>query len=186
MRCTHPNHNRDKACTKEFSVRQAGGSDQAQRLLKAWIIFGAEITTSKDDHHNTWSEVKSLKELPSDADLDAMAPMDWIDYSSDVALEDSCCGDVGPSRRVGKKVPIDDTPPDLQAAAEALMVSGELPRTTPAQRARNRMCAGINYRTPERYTRLFRFGFLGPNLPPPENFRWHCRCGVWLLLPRGG
>ena len=36
MRCTQPGHNiGNLRCTEEFSVKQAGGSDQAQRMLKA-------------------------------------------------------------------------------------------------------------------------------------------------------
>ena len=74
-------------CSKEFSVKQAGGSAQAQRMLKAWAVFSAESTTSKGDHFACWPDFKRLKELPSDQDLDTLAPTVWADHTDVAALE---------------------------------------------------------------------------------------------------
>ena len=190
MLCTNPDHSEAGIrCTKECSIKKAGDSSRAVRLLKSWIVFAAESTQSKPDHFACWSDIIKLDDLASDADLEAMAPTDW-NAPLNIAGSGvrSLCGDQGiPSQRVPKKRGHSEQVPNaVHEAAQEMWRTGELPETTPEQRKRNRMCSGTNYGTPERYTQLLRYGYIGPNAAPPSGHHWVCRPGSWILLPKGG
>ena len=151
-------------------------------MLKAWIVLGAESTTSKTGHFDCWPDVKRLTELPSDKDLEGMAPTEWKDHTDIIDLDYSHAAEVAPTHRVGQE----QAPVDVHAAAQAMWASGELAETTPAQRRRNPMCSGVSYGTPPRYTALLKYGYISPNLPAPSGYQWRSHAGVWSLQPRGG
>ena len=82
--CTNPDHQVDGRCTKEISISRHGSEDIALRRLKAWIVLYGATSASADRaaHRVSWSRVSKMedgKDLPADADLDALAPADWAE-----------------------------------------------------------------------------------------------------------
>lgn len=79
MSCMHPAHKGGAQCQKSLSARQAGGETMGLRMLKTWVTLGFDLP-SKQSHAETWAEVLRMREsgsLPSDSDLDALAPLGW-------------------------------------------------------------------------------------------------------------
>ena len=189
MHCTNPAHTKaGVSCTKEVSIKAAGSEDRALRLVKSWIVFASESTTTKADHVACWNHIAKVDVSPSDAELEAAAPADWPDVNIDEATLEMTSdeGAIPTSRGSTKRALTENVPNDVHQAAVAMWQAGELCETTPEQRQRNGRCAGVNYGTPHRYAQLLRYGYLGPNLPPPTSYHWACRPGTWILLPRGG
>eukprot|EP00969_Alexandrium_andersonii_P217041 9586338-Alexandrium_andersonii.AAC.1 len=70
---------------------------------------------------------------------------------------------------------------------EALASQNVIPRTTLAQRRLNKATSGSSYGVPAAFADANRYGYIHPNLPPPDGYQWKCRPGsVWMLVPRGG
>ena len=128
--------------------------------------------------------------LPSEADLDAMRPLDWpeLHWPTSIDITSVDAGTDAPRKRRKSVAVVDvgDAPESVHAVAVAMWESGELQVTSAEQRRRNGRLPGINYGTPSRYTELLQWGFIGPNLPPPTGYRWRCRPGEWSLLSLGG
>ena len=78
------------------------------------------------------------------------------------------------------------TPPQVAAALEEMVGRGVLPRTTRAQRRRQQATAGTTYSVPTPFNAAFRWGYIHPNLPPPENYIWRRTSGGFRLCRRGG
>ena len=80
--CTNPDHQRDGRCTREYGVGKAGSDDIALRRMKAWLVLYGASTASPDRaaHRAALKKIEKLadgKDLPSEADLDALAPVEW-------------------------------------------------------------------------------------------------------------
>ena len=206
MHCTHPDHCDDGVrCTKEVSVKVAGSSERAQLLLKAWIVLGRD-TGSRGDHRGTWPLIMSLQDgLPDDISLESMAPRDWVSSQISSSTEGMQRSNVEPSSKRGKHRPSKRAvPPEVLAEAEAMWLSGELPKTTRVQWERSGgMNSGLDYVNPPRYTLLLRLlfshpptqkkeniverhGIIGPNLPAPTGYVWRAAPGRWILASQGG
>ena len=78
--CTKPAHQLQGRCTRELTVGKVGSADIAVRQLKAWIVLYSSSSASADRaaHRSNFAKVAKLKDrLPSEADLDSLAPADW-------------------------------------------------------------------------------------------------------------
>ena len=75
------------------------------------------------------------------------------------------------------------TPPEI----EALVASGDLPRTSEQQRRRQRLVHGRTYRVPPFLSGALKSGYINPNLPAPRGMQWRSLdAKTWSLQPRGG
>ena len=186
--CTNPRHRDQRRCTKEVGVKVSGSSERALQLLKAWVVFG-EGCKSSVDHHKSFSMILGMgADLPSTDQLDALAPCDWPELDWPVSEATTRVDDDAdaPRKRRKKAVQVPDAPEHVHAVAVGMWESGELKPTTLEQRRRNGRLPGISYGTPTRYTELLKWGYIGPNLPPPSGFHWRCQPGQWVLCERGG
>ena len=77
-------------------------------------------------------------------------------------------------------------PEALHSQMEAMVAAGTLHPTTPEQRQRNRGTAGSEYGVPAGLGDALKYGYIGPNLPPPAGLTWRHSGGQWKLIPRGG
>ena len=82
MTCLRPEHCVDGRCTKQVSVRVAGGEDRARRMLKSWVVFGERARTrDRPGHRHLWDTIRELAAvedgLPTSAELDAEATVAW-------------------------------------------------------------------------------------------------------------
>lgn len=79
MSCMHPSHRGGALCQKTLSMRVAGDERTALTMLKTWITLGVQLP-SKASHVAAWADVLRMKaagELPTEAQLDAQAPLSW-------------------------------------------------------------------------------------------------------------
>ncbi len=82
--------------------------------------------------------------------------------------------------------PAPGTPPHIAGLMQDMADRGMIPRTTPAQRRRYKRTAGTTYGVPKHLSVAFDWGYIHPDLPPPADYVWRCRAGVYSLAPRGG
>ena len=136
------------------------------------------------------------------AQCDKHAPVNWDLPARKLSRQSSAASDTsaklasiaGPVRAPAlhhdeKMVSVTDLKPDaeIMARLHAMMESGQLPRTTEAQRTRNKVTPGTLYGVPSGLCEALRFGFISPNLPPPSGLAWHRLRGQgFVLRPRGG
>ena len=90
--CTNPDHQLQGSCTKERGISTAGSADIAVRELKAWIVLYSSSTVSADRvaHKQVFSKFAKLedgKDVPSEADLDSLAPAQWDVAAAEPAAE---------------------------------------------------------------------------------------------------
>ena len=197
MTCTRREHNVERRCTRECSVKSGGGEESTRRLLKAWIVF-ASSADNLADHRSSWAMIKKLGEdLPSEHDLDTNAPLDWsmyaCDFSEDAAIAafdkalatGGGAGDMRDDEILGAANV--GCPEEVHRLMQDLAAGGSIPHTTAAQRARSKLSSGSEYRTPPALMVALRYGYISPNHPPPRGLAWRCRGGnIWILCPRGG
>ena len=69
---------------------------------------------------------------------------------------------------------------------EALALGGFIPVTTLEQRMKARGTHNSTYGTPPVWTLAFRYGYIIPNLPYPEGWKWEGKGGTWKLRRKGG
>eukprot|EP00971_Amphidinium_carterae_P261894 5194785-Amphidinium_carterae.1 len=67
-----------------------------------------------------------------------------------------------------------------------MAAQGQLPITSLVQRERNRQTTETDYSVPSALRSALRFGYVSPNLQPPEGMVWRVRSGKWHLGLRGG
>lgn len=81
----------------------------------------------------------------------------------------------------------DGVPEEVHMKMAELVYDGAIAGTTVAQRWRQRR-AGSKYAVPPILKDALAYGYIGPNLPNPKNFKWVSRDGglSWSLAPRGG
>ena len=92
-----------------------------------------------------------------------------------------------PRTRKRQKTALPSTPPEERAGFQERIQRGELPKTTPEQRRRNRMVPNTEYGTPPAFTSALRCGYISPNLPHPVGYRWHLvGPSKWMLKPQLG
>ena len=79
-------------------------------MVKSWIVFTSESTTTKADHVACWKHIGEVDVLPSDAELEAATPADWPDvkrrslsYIDEATLEMTSGEGAVPTSRVSKK-----------------------------------------------------------------------------------
>ena len=77
-------------------------------------------------------------------------------------------------------------PPEAHQAMEAMALREQIPKTSLAQRQRNRPTSGSSYGVPAELVKARDFGYIHPNLPPPAGFIWRSDAGSFRLMPRGG
>ena len=207
LTCNWPGHNRHSRCTRELRITSTSSSDFAQRVLKAYAVFGGG-TPGKEEHKATWNDIIGLgDDMPSHLDLDAMLQAaesaDAGGRVEDLVEVHAAAGNRG--RRATRKrpqaalagdaadEPLDGlggigagVPQDVHEHALSLFNRGALPATTVEQRTRSRMTPGTGYHTPEALSPLLQWGYIHPNLRPPLGYYWQAGGGQWRLRPRGG
>ena len=196
MTCLHPQH---EDCNKSLSISVAGCEDLTIRMLKAWIVQG-QVATSKQEHKNLWPEIlaaRKSKAVPSLRDLDKKIAQIGHLSASASSRPGAAADPSAPQTRVRSKralpgsaavsqdqrpakashtvttsgaAPV--TPPAVRERMEALIASGAIPKTTEAQRRRNKRTANTTYGTPPGLTEALDFGYVHPNLPPPRGMQW--------------
>ena len=132
-------------CAKELRRNVVGGEVECLRMLKTWALWGLTCA-AKDAHTSVWATVVA------DAQAGLLLPMEELDAQSHVLDLPSLHAeaDLQPPRRhagevadparqdgtplLGKKDK--DTPQHIHDQMEALAARGNIPITTPAQRAR--------------------------------------------------
>lgn len=82
--------------------------------------------------------------------------------------------------------PAPGVPAGIHAEMLARVEMGVLPLTSVEQRVRSRPTAGTNYRVPQVWGDALKWGYIHPNLPPPQGHLWGLGGGVWLLQRKGG
>lgn len=79
-----------------------------------------------------------------------------------------------------------DVPREVHERMLELRLMGAVPCSTLEQRRRNALTSSSSYGVPTGLRDALKFGYLSPNLAPPEGFCWKGRGGQWALAPRGG
>lgn len=196
MTCARGNHAAHTKCTKEISIDQAGGNDEARRFLKAWVLLGSGVASRSEHMSTSWKAVllSAIADgtLMSEAELDVIA-MQHADSEVQAPFVEVPTSDVRTvkKRKSSKKSGVlgacaKGVPSEIHIAMEALTEQGVLPPTTPEQRSRNSSTANTTYGVPKFFSEAKQYGYVHPNLPPPGGYKWVCRSGKWLLIPRGG
>ena len=173
MTCLNAKH---ENCNKSLSNSVSGSKDMTERMLRAWIVWGQEAA-DKEQHKKIWGRVLLAKKrgtIPSLADLGAMGQARQPRRAADSASANPAKS--APARRVvGKSTDsaaAPGTPDTVAERMEAMMAEGSLPRTTQAQRARNRRTKGTEYGVPPALIEALQWGFISPNLPAPRGMVW--------------
>ena len=76
---------------------------------------------------------------------------------------------------LGKKD--DDVPEALHNKFQKMAEGGLIPVTTPTARARARKCTS-SFGVPVFFSQAKRYGYIGPNLPPPKGYKWETEDGL--------
>ena len=63
---------------------------------------------------------------------------------------------------------------------------GGVPRTSLAQRERNKLSSATNYGVPANLKTALAHGYIHPNLPPPQGYEWRFQAGKCKLEMKGG
>ena len=193
MFCSRPEHNVDKRCTKELSFGVAGSANDCRRMLKAWVVFGAGVS-SRDEHmFSCWRMIQNLKKdnaIPFEVLLDENTIYDWDAYDA-VGKSQSIAPPAekdflpGARDRLGSAAP--GVPESVHAQMEELAASGAIPITTEKQRSRNKKTPGTTYGVPPWLSDAVKYNYVHPNLPPPRGCVWRFSSGnTWTLCFKGG
>ncbi|CAK9029029.1 Uncharacterized protein (Fragment) [Durusdinium trenchii] len=192
MRCTRPEHNVSKRCTKELSFGVAGDQQTCRRMLKAWIVFGASVDTRDLHMFQCWKLIQQMKSengRPQEDALDQNIVSDWSDYDAyrdfgsaprpHLEQEEVGEGLLGPAA--------EGVPQPVHQQMEQFALQGLIPTTTPVQRSRNKFTGGTTYGVPSWLADARKYGYIHPNLPPPKGCVWRFSNGnTWTLCSKGG
>jgi hypothetical protein len=118
--------------------------------------------------------------LPSEDELDRRAPLSWVAplvpaVPLVIDLDEDPLGG-----------PADGCPADVHARMIELFAAGGVPQTSAKQRLKQKVTPGESYKIPDALQEAFDFGYINPNLNPPDGHRWVRRGVGWQLAPRGG
>ena len=151
MTCFHPGH---KNCNQSLSNSVSGGQDQTVQMLKTWVHWGHQAK-NKEEHKSVWSRVLAAKkkgQLPTLQELEAgqagstgpgsalLAPADRIEAVPKCGSRgsgSSVSASRKPTSNTATVAAVPGTPPVVAARMQALVDSGAIGQTTPAQRRRN-------------------------------------------------
>ena len=122
---------------------------------------------------------KEIKRLTALLEAHGVAPKPLPMKSDSRAMQ----AKPGASTHLGKKAP--DVPLAVHEACQSMADRGALPVTALAQRERARKSTS-EIGVPQVYAQAKRFGYLGPNVPPPAGYQWKNKAGKWYLARRGG
>ena len=175
----------------------AGSDELAQRMLKAWIVWG-EVAANKDEHRGMWSRVQDARTnntLPCLTDLhrslrgeSSCLPGPPIQLPEGNSVAASGSAEPEPKRRcVGVAAERGGSVDAIESQLLQMMQEGILPTARARQRARQQLTDTTRYRVPEALLEALRRGLINPNLPPPLGMLWEPRPGnAWALAPQGG
>ena len=190
MNCRCQGHHK---CTKELATRVAGGTTQARRLLKSWVLLGPaypnrHLHMARGLRDELLQAIRAGT-LMEEEELDKIAPTSHAEettapYQAATSVQGS---QVEGRERQGLLGDRGDLSQELHDNMEQLARTGGLPITTLEQRRRNRLSNTSFYEVPVALLPALRGGYLHPNLPPPAGLVWRIKPGAsWKLCARGG
>lgn len=204
--CADPRHaGGPKKCSKEIAFSTVGGQPECKRLLKAWLLLSAGYPTRDEHVHGSvkamLTERLKAGELLDETDLDAAVSCDaaaevrvpWVEKATD-----SVSAAAEPRARKRRKQaesaqrsdllgsPVVGVPKAVHDSMVSLASTGALPRSTTAQRERNKLSDGSKYAVPKELKTALRWGYIHPNVAPPLGMTWRCCAGNWRLVRQGG
>ena len=143
-------------------------------MLRAWIAWG-QGCASKEEHKAIWSRVCSAKKKSKLPSLEALLAMPVFAPVSGAASASAAgtgkqSSATEQSSAVANSAP--RTPDEVTERMEAMIAAGQLPRTTKAQRRRNKRTNNTEYGVPQGLSEALQWGFVHPNLPPPRGMQW--------------
>eukprot|EP00971_Amphidinium_carterae_P248825 4939078-Amphidinium_carterae.1 len=179
MTCHH-----HKKCSKELSFNVAGSESKARHMLKAWIIFGLGLP-DRESHMKT--DVKAMLQealenglLLEEKMLDKCVSIEHSRWCSPFTIQ----WQQQLGGKLGKKAK--DVPEHVHQQMEELVRANKIVATTPTQRLRNRRTHNTEYGVPQTLKEGLVWGYVSPNLPPPQGMIWRASAGSWKLCHRGG
>ena len=166
-------------------------------MLEAWIVFGGASASKAEHMQDSWRAICELDQdcLPTEAELDRNAVMDWAEYEKDFVGDPAVEGGadivaalVPPDHAAGDLL-LGEPHPDVPEAVHKTMLemarSGLLSVTTRKQRDRQKKNG--KYRVPPgNLDQALLYNYIGPNLPAPTGYVWRCKGTTWCLFMRGG
>eukprot|EP00971_Amphidinium_carterae_P352645 6492685-Amphidinium_carterae.9 len=171
-------------CSKELSFNVAGSESKARHMLKAWIILGLGLP---DRESHMKPDVKAMLQealenglLLEESLLDKCVSLNHSRWCSPFTINwrQQCEG------KLGKKAK--DVPEHVHKQMEELVRQNKIVATTPAQRLRNRRTHNTDYGVPQTLKEGLVWGYISPNLAPPQGMIWRAVAGSWRLSHRGG
>ena len=192
MSCHLPQHNvGDQRCSRELTVTVTGSEESTRRILKAWVLLGHGLPT-REQHMDAGSRQQLLTSL-KDGTLLSESELDKISAASEKSavvapLQPKPSGDSPPPTNAKTLLGKRDgcVPEDAHNRMLDLAARGAIPITTLSQRQRNRLTSGTEYGVPPELKEALTYGYLHPNLAPPQGFRWGYQGGKWMLRIHGG
>ena len=187
MRCNFPDHVK---CTKELANSVTGSSQATRRVLKAWCLL-ANLYSDRKNHMSVKTDLLNALHsgtLLSESALDEIT-MATQDAEFQAPFQHVPPQEVGARRGgqgslLGQRSP--NVPEELHRQMEEWCAEGRIPRSTLAQRERQRIVSNTRYNIPQPLAAALRHGYISPNLPPPQGMVWVCHASSWRLRPRGG
>ena len=176
-------------------------ADTVLRMVKYWLVLGYYHSEESDkkpshsteeekasaSHKSMWSIVEQTFR---DGSLPTHTELDWLSTRPasmhKPSGEEQGGGIVSTTPLAASAAP--RTPPHVHEECQNMMQRGTIWTTTVEQRARNKKVPGITYIIPSQLTSALDWGYISPNLPAPQNYRWQGVADKWFLRPiyKGG